>query len=183
MSGGLLFLDSQEFSIQAGTNGDILCHGIPGFSLILFYSTHCEHCHKLIPIFKRLPGSIGGCQFGMINVSTNRACVEMSRNTATPIKYVPYIVLYINGKPHMAYKGSPDEESIRNFVIEVANNAQKKQQFSRERVKENTEEGIPLYLAGIGKPVQGNDKVCYLKFETAYPGNPPPANNKFSMMG
>jgi len=168
MSGSILFLTTEDFTVQKGTKGDIMCHNIPGFSLILFYSTHCVHCQSLIPIFKRLPGSINGCQFGMINISTNRSTVDMSATTIAPIKYVPYIVLYVNGKPFMVYKGPYQESEIRNFVVEIANNIQKKQQFSKEKVKETPQEegGIPAYT--IGKPLCGNDKVCYLTFNGAY---------------
>ncbi len=161
---GLLFLTSEDFSIQRGTKGDIMCHNIPGFSLILFYSTFCDYCQKFIPIFKRIPGTIGGCQFGMINVSKNREAVEMSLRTISPIKYVPYIVLYINGKPFMSYKGPSEEGEIRRFVMEVANNVQKKQQFSKEKVKDDSSSGggIPAYTIGI--PVSGgkDQMVCYL---------------------
>jgi thiol-disulfide isomerase/thioredoxin len=162
---GLLFLTAEDFAIQQGANGNILCHNIPDFSLILFYSTHCVHCQGLIPIFKRLPGSIGGCQFGMINVSANKACVSLSKNTIAPISYVPYIVLYINGKPFMVYKGPYDEGEIRRFVIEVANNVQQKRQFSKEKVKQEPDSGIPAYT--IGKPITGgkDQLVCYLTFE------------------
>ena len=134
---GLLFLSSDDFSVAKGSKGNILCHSIPGFSLILFYSTQCTHCQQLIPIFKRLPGTIGGCQFGMINVSSNKQCVRMSKNTIAPISYVPYIVLYIQGKPFMRYNGPHDSNEIRRFVIEVANKVQSKQKFSPENVKDN----------------------------------------------
>ena len=65
---GLLFLTSDDFNIQKGTKGNIVCNNIRGFSLILFYSTSCPHCEKFIPIFKNLPGSLPGCQFGLINI-------------------------------------------------------------------------------------------------------------------
>jgi thiol-disulfide isomerase/thioredoxin len=162
---GLLFLTSEDFNIQRGTKGDILCNGIQGFSLILFYSTYCTHCQSLIPIFKSLPGTINGCQFGIINVSQHRACIQMSKNTIAPITYVPYIVLYINGKPFMVYKGPYDANEIKRFILEVVNNLQKKQQFSRERIKENPQTKIPEY--SIGNPLCGTS-VCYLEFEKAY---------------
>lgn len=163
---GLLFLTSEDFNVQKGSKGNIMCHQIPGFSLILFYSTHCTHCQSLIPIFKHLPGTISGCQFGMINVSTNKQCVEMSRNTIAPIAFVPYIVLHINGKPFMAYKGPYEAEEIRRFVMEVANNVQKKQEFSKAKVKTDTKGSIPEYTTG--HPVCGDDNVCYLDFSGAY---------------
>ena len=166
---GLLFLTSDDFTVTKGTKGNILCQSIPGFSLILFYSTQCEHCNTLIPIFKKLPGTIGGCQFGMINVSSNKTCVRMSKDTIVPITYVPYIVLYINGKPFMRYQGPYDMSEIKRFVIEVAQNVKSKQSFTSEKVKIDPNGGIPAYT--IGKPLYGNKHaplVCYLDFDTAY---------------
>jgi thioredoxin-like negative regulator of GroEL len=163
---GLLFLTSDDFTVTKGQKGNILTNSIPGFSLILFYSTQCIHCKTLIPIFKKLPGTIGGCQFGMVNVSTNKRCVYMSKNTIAPIEYVPYIVLCIQGKPFMKYNGPHDSNEIRRFVIEVANKVQSKQQFTNEHIK-TVEKGIPEYC--IGKPLCGsNDKICYLEFDEAY---------------
>jgi thiol-disulfide isomerase/thioredoxin len=166
---GLLFLGSQDFTVNKGTNGNILCHNIPGFSLILFYSTQCDHCKSLIPIFKQLPGSVGGCQFGMINVSSNKACVRMSKDTIAPISYVPYILLYIAGIPYMRYNGPYDGAELRRFVIEVANKVQEKQKFSEGTVIKDDKKTIPSYSMGI--PLCGQDsKVCYLPMEDAYPG-------------
>jgi len=166
---GLLFLCSDDFTVAKGTKGNILCHSIPGFSLILFYSTQCVHCQNLIPIFKKLPGTIGGCQFGMINVSSNRTCVRMSQNTISPITYVPYIVLYIEGRPFMRYQGPHDSGEIRRFVFEVAQKVQNKQKFSADKVQEDPRGGIPAYT--IGHPLYGDDKVCYLDFDEAYGKN------------
>lgn len=163
---GLLFLSSEDFTVAKGSKGNILCHDLKGFSLILFYSTQCVHCQSLIPIFKELPGTIGGCQFGMINVSTNKMCVRMSKQTIAPIKYVPYIILYIDGKPFMRYNGPHDGREIRRFVVEVANKVQNKQKFSNENVNK-PKKGIPEYTIGI--PLCGpGDKVCYLNFDDAY---------------
>lgn len=166
---GLHFLNNQDFSIQRGSKGPILCTNIQGFSLILFYSTQCSHCQSFIPIFKTLPGSIGGCQFGMINVSHNKQCIIMSRETIAPIKEVPYIVLYVHGKPYMRYKGPQDAAEIGRFIVEVSKNVQNNQSFSKDDkriIKEDTK-GIPAYTIGI--PLCGpDDKVCYLEFDTAY---------------
>jgi hypothetical protein len=164
---GLLFLSTQDFEIKPGTKGDILCHGIPGFSLILFYSTQCKFCQKLIPIFKRLPGTIGGCQFGMINVSTNKSCVQLSKGTLTEIKYVPYILLYINGQPYMRYSGGYSTNEIMQFVLEMSQRVKNKQKFQNEKaVKKDPRGGIPEY--SIGQPLCGQDGVCYLEFDFAY---------------
>jgi len=165
---GLLFLTTADFNNQRGGKGPIMCTNIQGFSLILFYSTECHHCQSLIPIFKRLPGSVGGCQFGMINVSQNKQCVIMSRNTIAPIQVVPYIVLYINGKPHMRYNGPYLSEEIGRFIVEVAKNVQASDTNNKhENIKEDQRGGIPAYTIGI--PLCGtDDNVCYLEFNDAY---------------
>jgi thiol-disulfide isomerase/thioredoxin len=163
---GLLFLSSDDFVLQKGTKGTILCTAIPGFSLILFYSTQCPHCQKLIPIFKKLPGSIGGCQFGMINVSTNKNVIKLSKDTIAPITYVPYVVLYVNGRPFMKFNGPLVESELKRFVIEVAQKIETKQKFSSENVKVDPRGRIPAYTIGI--PKCDDEEECYFPFNQAY---------------
>ena len=176
---GLLFLTSEDFHITKSAKGNIMCTNIPGFSLILFYSTQCEHCQLLIPIFKLLPGNVGGCQFGMINVNQNKSCIIMSKDTIAEIKVVPYIILYINGKPYMRYQGPHVQEEITRFVIEVSEKVQNLSSFTKkEKEKEKQiipgikdvikKEDIPAYT--IGKPLFGQEwqHVCYLDFNEAY---------------
>jgi hypothetical protein len=165
---GLLFLSADDFTIGNGVKGSILCHNIPSFSLILFYSKKCAHCKTLLPIFLSLPGTIIGCQFGMLNVSANKQVVAMARETVAPIEYVPYIFLYVNGRPYMRYNGPRDLQEIQKFVYEVTKNIQNKQVFSKDKVKETKGgRGIPEYC--LGHPLYGDEKVCYLTEKTAYP--------------
>jgi hypothetical protein len=170
---GLLFLQASDFSIQTGQKGDIVCNNIRGISLILMYSVKCQYCQNLIPIFKRLPGTIGGCQFGMINVSTETDIVVMSKNSISPIKYVPLIVLYVNGKPFIRYDGPHTDHDIRTFLFEVTSKIQAKEKFSSEKGAnpnipangKNSRE-IPEYTVGF--PLYGEDDDFYLEFNEAY---------------
>jgi len=171
MSNGLLFLTSDDFQLHKGAKGNIMGHTIPGFSLILFYSTQCSHCKALIPIFKQLPGTVGGCQFGMINVSHNKQCVLMSRETIAPIKVVPYIILYVNGRCYMRYRGPHDAKEIARFIVEVSQSIQSKKKLTpkgNKKIVKDPKGGIPAYT--IGKPLCGGteDDVCYLVFDNAY---------------
>lgn len=168
---GLLFLTTEDFSIVKGTKGNILCNSIPSYSLILFYSKKCVHCKTLLPIFYDLPGTIVGCQFGLINVSINKDVVEMAKNTISQIEYVPCIFLYVNGRPYMRYNGPRDSNEIRKFIYEVTKNIQNNQAFSKDKIKETKGgRGIPQYC--IGKPLYGDDEVCYLKESEAYANKP-----------
>ena len=168
---GLLFLQKDDFNIQKGNKGDILCHNIRGLSLILFYSTNCQYCRELIPIFKRLPGQLGGCQFGMINVSVEKQIINMSKLTISAIKYVPLIILYVAGKPFIRYDGPHDENEIRRFIFEVSNKIQTKEKFTskevtKQRIQNNDKRDIPAYASG--QPLYGDSDDFYMEFAEAY---------------
>lgn len=173
---GLLFLTDDYFKVMSTPKGDVLGNTIRGISLVLFFSTQCQYCHQFIPIFKKLPGTVGGCQFGMINISTNRSVVEKSKNTNSPLSYVPYIVLYVNGMPVMSYDGPADVNSIKKFVMDIVDSLQAKQQFTNnnqtsqnqlqlvDTTQNTAPSDIPAYT--IGKP-KDSDK-CYLTWDSAY---------------
>jgi thioredoxin-like negative regulator of GroEL len=167
---GLLFLQSEDFSIQKGTKGDILCHNIRAISLILFYSTNCKFSRELIPVFKKLPGQLGGCQFGMINVSSDRNVILMSQNTISPVKYVPLIILYVSGRPFIRYDGPHDENEIRRFILEVTSKIQTKEKFSSKEIVKQKEgkytPSIPAYASG--QPLWGDLDDFYMEFAEAY---------------
>jgi len=168
---GLLFLSANDFRMMSTPKGNVMGNTIPGFSLILFYSTRCKHCQSIIPVFKKLPGTVNNCQFGMINVTQNRQCIEMSKGSLTELKYVPYILLYYNGKPLVKYAGPPDIQTIAKFVFEMAKTVQNKQPFTNKTnpaIANHPAGGLPKY--SIGKPLYGDDdgKKCYLVFNSAY---------------
>jgi hypothetical protein len=162
------YLVSEDFSIQQSAKGNVLCHNIPNFSLVLYYSNFCKECEPILNVFKKLPNLVIGCQFGIVNVSTNKKCIELASKTITPIRYVPYIIMYINGKPYMSYNGDRDVNSIKQFVIEFVSNVQRKQEFSKEKTVQEKDDGIPKYC--LGKPISGgrDQQVCYLNFLSAY---------------
>lgn len=163
---GLLFLTQEDFTIVPSAKGTLLCQGIRGYSLILFYSTACAHCQSLIPKFKRLPGTVGGCQFGMVNVSNNKQLVAMSKGTLTEIRYVPLIILYVDGRAFMRYDGPHTESDIQNFIYEVSQMRQTKQKFSEEKVKPHKKgKEIPGFTIGFPKT---DDSVSYLEWDEAY---------------
>ena len=177
MNGGILFLTNHDFKIQKTTEQISLCTNIPGFSLLYFYSTQCVYCQKMIPLYKKLPSMVQGCQFGMINISNNKQLVYRSQPTTTALKYVPYIVLYVHGKPFMRYDGPHKLNEIRRFILEVHNDLKHKQRFSQKKDRKQAsivtkkKRGIPAYT--IGNPLYGCEQdVCYLEFVKAYKKKP-----------
>jgi glutaredoxin-related protein len=159
---GLLYLSNDDFRISETPEGKFLVHSIPGFSLVLFYSKQCPHCDDFLPVFKKLTGSIEGCFVGILNVSTNKQCVMASRDTQAPIEYVPFVLLYYNGKPSMIYKGPADPGTIIQFIMDVS----KQIQSNTVEQASSSARKIPEYT--IGKPLFGEDNVCYLPYDDAY---------------
>lgn len=159
----LLFLTSEDFSSEKryGDGEMILYHNIRGFSMVLFYSPQCMYCQRLIPMFRRMPDNVNGCQFGMVNVSVNKSLIQKASNTITPIQYVPLIILYVNGRPYMRYDGPHDERELSQFILEISNDIQ--ETGFTQLVKER---GIPSYAMGV--PLFGEDDVSYLEFKEAY---------------
>jgi thioredoxin-like negative regulator of GroEL len=161
---GLLFLTQDDFFVGKGSKGNLLCHSIKGVSLVFFYSTRCNYCQSFIPVYKSLPGNIKGCHFAMVNVSQNPDVVAMSKDTICEIKYVPYIVLYVNGKPYIRYDGPYEVKDVAEFVIEVSNKLQSKEQFVPSDKIKIPEKSIPAYC--IGTPI--SERISYLNFDHAY---------------
>ena len=173
---GLLFLQTDDFSIQKGQKGPILCHSIRGISLVLFYSINCQYSRELIPIFKRLPGQLGGCQFAMINVSAQKNIIGMSKATISEIKYVPLMILYVAGKPFVRYDGPHQESEIKRFIFEVSSKIQTKEKFTNKEAPRHHQQAtmgsgngtraIPAYAAG--QPLYGDADDFYMEFAEAY---------------
>ena len=163
---GLLFCTNEDFFIQNIKDQNVLSCNIDGFSFILFYSTQCKFCKQLVPIFKSLPGTIGGCKFGMLNISKNKEIIQKSIHSSTEIKYVPLMILYIDGKPFMRYDGPLDKQSILEFIVNVANSIQDKQNFSENKEIVQPKKEIPEYC--IGRPLCGKNNRCYVKYDNAY---------------
>lgn len=189
----LQFLTSDDFRLFDSQKGKVMCTGLKGISLILFYSKECDHCKKLLPIFKQLPFKISGCQFAIVNVSEQKECILMSQQTIAPLIEVPYILLYFNGRPYIRYRGVREINEIANFIKEIGMRIMSEVQKGSDRIQENTN-GINVYTkhhqnpqnpqnpqnltsqkecpegrCTTGNPLCGeDDDVCYLEFSEAY---------------
>lgn len=165
---GLLFLVTSDYHIEESVvtkGGLLLCNNIRGLSFVLFYSPGCEHCSKLIPIFKRFPGQISGIQFGITLVNSD--VVRASQRTVAPIEYVPLMILYVNGRPYMRYNQGYTEDELKNFVIETGNRLRSRDSFvkgANQATAAIASKRIPNY--SLGQPLLGDDELdAYLKYD------------------
>lgn len=178
----LLFFSQDDFTLRHHQDSIKLCTKVKGLSLIFFYSEKCDHCHIFFPIFKDLPKSVGGCMFGSINISHNKNLIASSKKSTTPLEYVPYIILYIDGVPFMRYDGDRSLEGIRSFIFQVASSLQQTsnddnthgRRLANEsgmEAKLNSMDGVQQNKQKVNEYTLGQPKkkeVCYLTLDSAY---------------
>lgn len=183
MSSGLFFLTDREFSLQPSQNSlppmttvngtsqqqYDLVHRIPGITVVFFYSTSCKICNSLINDFKTLPGKVNGVNFAIANVSANNMRIlQMAETTATPIRYVPYIVVYVNGRYYLEYRGPKTIENISRASYEIAMKISANRDFSQGKVC-TSQSGSQGYCVD-GYDQEDDDDMCYT-YDEAYVSN------------
>jgi hypothetical protein len=169
MTSSIIALRAEDFEIQPGRNGNLLCNGIKGISLCMFYASDgCRTCKALLPQFRHLPQIISGISFCALDILENQAVIAMSRQTLAPLNEVPYIVLYANGRPFLQYDDAPTIEKLVNFVQYAMKLIDNKKSFIDKGAK--VESDIPKY--SIAKPYLNfncdDSGFCYLSYNDAY---------------
>lgn len=169
----LIRLRTDDFEVQQGTKGTILCTGIKGMALTMFWSPGCEICKSVLSIFQQLPQVVNGVKFCLLNINENQQVLAMAKSTIAPIEYVPYIVMYVNGKPFLQFDDEPTGQKLIQFIQYTMGLVETKKSFIDRGAK--VESDIPAY--SIAKPYLSfkcDDEKCYLAYEDAYPGAKPP---------
>ena len=168
----LYHLTSEDFFLDQSNDGKrVLCIDAKGLVLVCFHvnADRCAHCEDTIPEFKRLPQRIGGCKFALANLSMNPDIIKMSRLSKAPIEHVPFIILYVNGRPFLKYEGERTTQDMSEFIQEVVKKLQTKQQFIEQK-NFKVESDIPAYSIGTPYNVVCDEEkgVCYLEYDAAY---------------
>ena len=168
----LYHLTGEDFFLDQSNDGKkVLCIDAKGLVLVCFHvnADRCAHCEDTIPEFKRLPQRIGGCKFALANLSMNPDIIKMSRLSKAPIEHVPFIILYVNGRPFLKYEGERTTQDMSEFIQEVVKKLQTKQQFIEQK-NFKVESDIPAYTIGTPYNVVCDEEkgVCYLDYESAY---------------
>lgn len=167
----LIYPRSQDFFVDEGTKGKVLCNNTKGLCLILFHAdaSQCAHCEEAIPEFKKLPFRMAGVKFGLCNVNKNREVLQLAEQTIAPITYVPFIILYVNGRPTMRYDGERTLQKMLDFLNDVLNRLQSNKAFY-ENKNIKMESDIPAYTIAIPANIVCDKErgVCYLEYNDAY---------------
>jgi len=185
----LYSLTDSNFQLLLSKSGSkILCTGIQGISLILFYTPDCQYCPDVKDKFRALSQNIKGVHFAICNLRQCLKVLQLSKESTTPFQNVPDILCYINGKPYCKYEG---EHTIRGFKEFLALVQSKVDQFMRApKLQQDASAGgndIPDGGESITKQTYSTQtaaKRCYLTMDEAYSsGNGNGGNNRKQMGG
>lgn len=168
----LIYLKTDDFAIDKNQKGEfILCAKLKGITFIMFNANKgaCEYCDIMTPLFSNLPQVINGARFCILNVNQNRQVIDMAKNTIVPILAVPYIVMYVNGRPILQYDDDTTSfAKLSEFVSYAMNLVKTKKNFIDKGGKVESE--IPKFTVAMPyNLVCDADKgTCYLRPIEAY---------------
>jgi thioredoxin-like negative regulator of GroEL len=162
------FLENNHFDVSS--NGELSC-GLKGYTLVLFYSTKCQHCGDMIKKFEELNDTVNGCSFAQVNLDTNKPLIAKINKSNIKLTYVPFVVLFANGKPYMIYSGPVSTTELRRFILEVTDAYAK--EFAQTRLEGGGGMTKLHHLDGdVSNGCKLDDDVCKTKaaskFDSCY---------------
>lgn len=170
---GPISLTDQDYRVIELPDGrKRLTIGVRGPTLVYYYSRVCEGCKKFTPEYiQHVAPRAQQVNIAMCNPRLNNDTVaRMSQGTNTPIQYVPYFVLYIDGMPIMEYNLEKSASAILKFLEDIvphadSNGYQPPNSGSiNPAVSKDSDGGMSYY----GK-CKNEGSVCYLNMDQAYP--------------
>ena len=90
-------------------------------SMLIFFRMQCENCAAFDPVFRELAKKDTRVQYGILDIDVHTQVGQWSLQTSTPIKAVPFLVLYVNGRPHAKFGGTKNVASISSFLTKALN--------------------------------------------------------------
>lgn len=158
------------------TRNNELANNIKGFSVVFFKSDKCVYCNDVMPAFLQASSSIQGCTFAIMNVDQdNMRIVRIAEITVNPLKYVPYVVLYVNGIPATVF--NPDEQNpdanaklLKDFIVKNAAliKTGKKIELAVSSSSSESKQRVCETSTGIAICGIKSRGKCYMSAEMAY---------------
>jgi len=166
----IVYLTPNDFHV---TTNNEFANKFPKFSLVFFSSINCMYCKDVLPAFVHVSTTIKGCTYAIMDVDQQgMRVVKMASTTKLPIKYVPFIVMYVNGIPISVF--DPDEDNVDNnytllkqFIVNNANAVRSGKPNGVTGTRPPSE--YKVCDTSIGMAICGKKKICYLKDCEAYP--------------
>jgi thiol-disulfide isomerase/thioredoxin len=159
-------LHADHFKKMKGNRGFVLgIANAQNLTLVMFYSIQCTYCDQAMPELEKLahfiqennlPITVAVC-----DIMKHKSIIKESADTVDPIKFVPYMPIYLGEKPYLRYNGKKTAEEMLNYLIEILKRVDTRQKFVSHRKNEEEEEekagpeGVPYNVVCEGD-------VCYV---------------------
>jgi len=111
-------LTSRNFSLSGGQK-KFLNIDRPGPVLCFFSMDSCPGCRTLTPIFNQIAREEPSINYAIINLTSNRDIVAMSRQSTTSISAVPCLLFFVDGNPFAKYNGKKSNVDIKSFIRKI----------------------------------------------------------------
>ena len=116
----ITYLHDQHFSAPGGK---LMKCSIPGLVFVMFSQDGCGICQRVMPMFDGMSNREMRVKFAVANVSKHRGIIGKARTTTTPIKGVPTLIMYNQGKPMAHYKGPRQIPNMMTFINSMVSKA------------------------------------------------------------
>jgi hypothetical protein len=153
-------LTSQNFSLSNTGKSKNLNINLGGAVLCFFKMDSCPGCNNFDPIFRQLSLEETNINYSIINLSSHRDIVTMSRQTTTPITAVPFLLLFINGNPHAKYNGQKTISALKSFINKALQHA--------PRISNNVQGFMPATQHSNNRPQDINSNRGGLQNNSSY---------------
>jgi thiol-disulfide isomerase/thioredoxin len=140
-----------------GVSGDMLMCNVPNINVlfVLFKTENCEYCKSTLPVFAELSRRELRVAWGVMDLGKYRSVIAMSKDTSFPLKSVPMLILFVNGRPHANYKGDRSVEGISKFLNSIIPTLNVQKKFVSSQQQGGVQRGAPSAGATYG-PTPGN---------------------------
>ena len=135
------------------------------------------------PIFEKISQNVPRFRYCVLNADSYKNVAISSLTTTTPIKMVPYLVAYNEGKAVAVYSGPKKYNDVLDFLAENFSKSLERPKFNRKSpvvARQNSgstahsgsKEDMIAYKTDLGVPynIVCNSGQCYLSYDQIYEG-------------
>jgi hypothetical protein len=161
-------LSNESFYIDNSTGKPLFCSKLPGISFVVFHSSTDEVSQNFMGQFRMLPGSIHMCTFAECDIYRQREVIWKSNQTSVPIRYVPFMILYINGKPADAFPRAV-RRTLSNIQQWIVHKIRSQDFLIQDDADNGAGPAHPRRPAVHPLGIPYNRKGTYMPYAKAYP--------------
>ena len=138
----ILYLTNNDFYVDNGKKGKVMCTTQKDILFAFFHlnDNECSNCTTMIPEFVNVAKRLPQIKYALVNLSKYPEIFKKTIDTIAPIKYVPYLIIFVNNRPFLRYDGGKSSSEMYDFIKELLENMPK---YLPQYQPPNTQQGNP----------------------------------------